>query len=124
MQGLKTALQEVREAEREGRSASEAIEKLIRRYNGAGVTLTMTNNELEKATLKIKLTTIRSATDMSLMVLRDEFDFGAKRLIRFLERWKPKTQGLLEGDVSWKDMERCIEEETGLKIEMPWEEEQ
>lgn len=54
---------------------------------------------------------------IGLLALRDEFEFGKKRL----ERWIDKTNQLLEdydaGYISAKDINDTLFEETGIKIE-------
>ena len=122
MQGLALAYREVEEAEKEGRKPKEALRRLMDQYRAWKTALLMTNKELDKATEEIKKYTIRSITIMALIVLRDEFDFGTKRLQRFMDRWEPKTVGLLEDGITWKDLEDCVKEETGIDIVMPWEE--
>ena len=121
-QGLALAYKEVEEAEKEGREPKEALRRLMDQYRAWKTALLMTNKELDKATEEIKKYTIRSITIMALIVLRDEFDFGTKRLQRFMDRWEPKAVGLLEDGITWKDLEDCVKEETGIDIVMPWEE--
>nr|DAP92563.1 MAG TPA: F420H2 dehydrogenase subunit [Caudoviricetes sp.] len=48
------------------------------------------------------------------MVLRDEFDFGQKRLERFCERFNLKTDALCDEEIIWDDLIQTLKEETGL----------
>ena len=44
---------------------------------------------------------------MSLIVLKDEFDFGTKRLDRFKKRFNDKTECLETGNVTWNRYDRA-----------------
>ena len=52
---------------------------------------------------------------MSVMVLRDEFGFGKKRIEQFIDRFSLKANCLGEY-VKWRDIVTQLEEETGVKI--------
>lgn len=70
--------------------------------------------QLDEAVYKIKLNTIDCILIMSCMVLRDEFDFGQKRLERFCERFNLKTDALCDEEIIWDDLIQTLKEETGL----------
>lgn len=53
----------------------------------------------------------------TLLVLRDEYGFGKKRLESFTEQWFELLDGVQEGFLDFKDMIDTIEDETGFKIE-------
>ena len=55
---------------------------------------------------------------MSLIVLKDEFDFGTKRLDRFKKRFNDKTECLETGNVTWIDMIEQIREENNIKLDL------
>ena len=65
----------------------EAAEKELKVRGAMFVPLEVNQKQLDEAVYKIKLNTIDCILIMSCMVLRDEFDFGQKRLERFCERF-------------------------------------
>lgn len=79
----------------------------------------VTHKQLDEACEQIKGLCYETVLTMSLMVLHDEFDFGKKRLGRFLDRWMLKTDCLTTNLVEWPDMLKALEEEAGISYEAP-----
>ena len=52
-----------------------------------------------------------------MLVLRDRYGFGRKRLGDFLESIADQLKYIEEGEVTTKDMMRVITEETGIRFE-------
>lgn len=63
---------------------------------------------------------IKRATDLSMavpmMVLRDEFGFGEKRIDKFIAAYIKLYDGIDEGYLDLNDIIKTINEETGVKI--------
>lgn len=93
------------------------IQEEIRKRGRMGISTAATTKELEEASAEIKICMYESFLCQTLMVLRDEFDFGQKRCKRFVDRWKAKEENLMDGLVTWKDQIQAVKEE--LKIEFP-----
>lgn len=55
--------------------------------------------------------------NVPLIVLRDTFGFGEKRLGKFIDEVKKNMDCLTEGYVSFDDLKKALEEETGVKVE-------
>mgnify|MGYP000404559848 FL=1 len=55
---------------------------------------------------------------MSIIVLKDEFDFGSKRLDRFRKRFNEKSECLETGHVTWIDLIEQIQEENGIELQL------
>lgn len=55
---------------------------------------------------------------MSIIVLKDEFDFGNKRLDRFRKRFNEKSECLETGNVTWIDLIEEIQEENGIELQL------
>ena len=56
---------------------------------------------------------------LGCMALRDEFDFGKKRVERFIKRYNLKTACLMDPEISgltWKDLNQYLKEELGLDL--------
>lgn len=62
---------------------------------------------------------LKTVTLLSAVTLRDEFDFGATRLTRFINRFNEKTECLLLDVVSWSEMAESMKEETGIEFPLP-----
>jgi len=52
--------------------------------------------------------------------LRDEFDFGAKRMSRFIKRFNEKSDCLAEDYLTWNDMAIDMAAEVGIDFELPY----
>ena len=55
--------------------------------------------------------------NVPLIVLRDNFGFGQKRLEKFIDEVKKNMVCLSEGYVSFEDLKNALEKETGVKVE-------
>ena len=100
--------------ERYGNQGMRAAEKELKTRGALFIPLEVNQEQLDESVCKIKLNTIDTILIMSCMVLRDEFDFGQKRLDRFCERFNSKTAAICDGDIIWDDLIQTLKEETGL----------
>ena len=96
----------------------EELEKEVRFRNRTGVSLNLTRQELAAGSQNIKNMTFDTMLAMSLMVLRDEFDFGKKRLERFKDRFTQKAASLAGDYCTWLDIIDTIKDETGIDLEI------
>lgn len=96
----------------------EELEKEVRFRNRTGVSLNLTRQELAAGSQNIKNMTFDTMLAMSLMVLRDEFDFGKKRLERFKDRFTQKATSLADDYCTWLDIIDTIKDETGIDLEI------
>lgn len=55
--------------------------------------------------------------NVPLLVLRDKYGFGAKRLGKFMEYMLLQFEAIQEGYVNFDEMKTALEEETGIKVE-------
>lgn len=94
----------------------DGLEKEVRFRSQRQIDLKMSAEDIDRNINTIKELTIQTVLTQSIMVLRDEFDFGTKRLTRFRDRFMSKTEALCEGIITWEDQLRQIEIETGLQI--------
>ena len=76
-EGLELALRIVREG------GAEALEREMKRRRVTGIKVPVDHREMDKAAQKIKEQILDTVLAMSIMVLRDEFGFGKKRLDQF-----------------------------------------
>lgn len=53
---------------------------------------------------------------LTAAVLRDEFDFGPKRVKRFWDRFAFKTACIMSNMATWDDYQKMVKEELGLEI--------
>lgn len=94
------------------------LEKEVRFRNRTGVSLNLTRQELAAGSQNIKNMTFDTMLAMSLTVLRDEFDFGKKRLERFKDRFTQKATSLADDYCTWLDIIDTIKDETGIDLEI------
>lgn len=98
----------------------EELEKEVRFRNRTGVSLNLTRQEIASGSEDIKNMTFDTMLAMSMMVLRDEFDFGKIRLKRFKDRFTEKTASLVDDYCTWLDIIDTLKEETGIDLEIRW----
>lgn len=92
------------------------LEEEIRYRNITGIHTGLARKELEKATTRIKEMTLDTFTVLSVAVLRDEFEFGRKRISRFIERMNLKAECLMDDMVTWKDFTDDIRQDLGIDL--------
>lgn len=77
-------------------------------------------NYIQKGYEKGRKETIERASQLSMavpiMVLRDEFGFGEKRIDKFIAAYIELYNSISEGYLDLKDIIKTINEETGVKI--------
>lgn len=96
----------------------EGLEEEIKFRNATGIHTMLAKKDLDKATRKIKEMTLDTFTILSVATLRDEFEYGKKRLNRFIERMNQKAECLMDDMASWQDYIDAIKEETGIELSL------
>jgi len=99
--------------------AAALIAEEIRIRGKLPVKLAVTSKEIEQGLDHIKKCMYESFLCQTLMVLRDQFDFGRTRCLRFMNRWNFKTDCMTSGFVNWADYVETIKEE--MDIDLPHE---
>jgi len=79
----------------------------------------MTQKELNAATLTMKCYCYNSIQAMAMLILYEQNQWGAKRLLRFQKEFNRHIDALMEGSIDWHDIVACLEAETGVKLEFP-----
>lgn len=110
--GLLLALKIVKE------DGVEALEKEIHFRNFTGIHTALAKKELDQASVKIKEMTIDTITVLSAATLRDEFEFGKKRISRFINRLNLKAECLMDDYVTWQEIIDDLREDIGLELKI------
>lgn len=92
----------------------EEAEKELKIRGAVFLPMEIDSHYLDNTVEKIKLNTIDTVLLMSCAVLRDEFGFGIKRMNDFIERFKLKTDCLVNDMLTWNDQIEILKEETGI----------
>lgn len=119
LRGLETARRTALETEKDGGCVSDELNRIIRQRRSTGVTLPMTRKELDAATLTMKCYCYSSVQAMAMLILYEQNQWGAKRLLRFQKEFNRHIDALMEGSIDWHDIVACLEAETGVKLEFP-----
>ena len=96
----------------------EELQRVTRQRNLAGLRTLIDPRELDQDFRDATLQILDTVLIMSLIVLKDEFDFGTKRLDRFKKRLNDKTECLETGNVTWIDMIEQVREENNIKLDL------
>ena len=119
LRGLETARKTALEVEKDGGCVSDELNRIIRQRRTTGVTLGMTRKELDAATLTMKCYCYNSVQAMAMLILYEQNQWGAKRLLRFQKEFNRHVDALMEGSIDWHDIVACLEAETGVKLNFP-----
>ena len=79
--------------------------------------VTLTHAEIQKMKEDATLAAIEAVLVVPLLVLRDDFGFGKKRLAHFQERLRKQLDLASEGYVSLQDIRKVLADELGVKVE-------
>ena len=96
----------------------EELHRIARQRKLVGLKTLIDPKDLDKDLTNIKLQILDTVLIMSLIVLKDEFDFGTKRLDRFKKRFNEKSECLETGNVTWIDMIELIQDENNIKLQL------
>lgn len=99
----------------------EAAEKELEMRGIRHMPLGLNKTDVKKFEEYEKKNTLSTVLIMSCMVLRDEFEFGTKRMNQFIKGFNRRTECILDDFVQWKDFKKLIEEETGIELPLPEE---
>lgn len=94
----------------------EALEKEINFRCRYEVPLGVSQKTINKFTDNVKANMFDTMKIMVSSTLRDEFDFGTKRLQRFIQRFEQKCECMIKDYCSWQDQIDSLKEETGLEM--------
>lgn len=96
----------------------EEFRKELKWRSAHGISLCVSPKAIDEASTVIKSTTIDTIFLLSVATLRDEFDFGAERIKRFMTRFDQKTGGLAKGFVTWDDYREQLQKELGFELKL------
>ena len=113
MEGFSYAISKLEE----GRTL-EDLKKEAKVRGAYGIPINLSKAEIDKVGEKVKEHVIRTILLMSCNVLQDEFDFGKKRIGRFMDRFNRKTGAMKYGFVSWMDIANSLQKELGIEVEL------
>lgn len=94
---------------------AEARKEMERRGN-VDAPLNIDAKEVAKFGERLKENMFRTFCAMSILVLRDEFEFGKKRAGQFYERFQSKAEALDEDFFNWNDVEQILKDELDIEI--------
>ena len=98
------------------RDGIEGLRKEIRFRGVTNIHTSMAKKELNEAARKIKEMTLDTMLVLAVATLHDEFDFGAKRCQRFIDRMIKKADCMLDDMATWQDYMTAIEAEMGIRL--------
>lgn len=95
------------------------IEELKKEIDFRGTTklpYTTDRKQVQDFIEETKSTMLSTVMLMSVLVLREEFGFGSKRIERFSEKFKDNTEQLQSGDLTWRDTYDAMVQEVGFSL--------
>lgn len=76
-------------------------------------------SDLDKFVNYCKANTVRTVLALSALTLRDEFEFGAQRVKRYIDRFYNKVECMEQGLTNWDDTLQILNDEIGIELEVP-----
>lgn len=96
----------------------EGLENEIKFRNITKAPLALPREELDEFVNRVKINTLDTITILAAMTLHDEFDFGEKRVQRFIDRMDSKADCLIDGDCTWMDNIKALEDECNIHLQI------
>lgn len=93
----------------------EVLEKEVAYRKATFLPSAVQEKDVNKFVEEVKMNCLDTVLIMSLMVLRDEFEFEQEDLNRFKKRFNLKSECLADDYTTWKDLQEIIQEETNIK---------
>lgn len=94
----------------------EALKKEINFRGATNLPYSVDQKQVQQFQEKTKLRILSTVMLMSVLILREEFGFGTKRIERFSEKFKENTEQLESGDLTWRDTYEAMIEEVGFSV--------
>ena len=96
----------------------EDLKKEAKVRGAYGIPINLSKAEIDRFGEKVKTYVIRTLIIMSCNTLQDEFDFGRKRIQRFMDRFQEKSSAMKYGYVTWLEMSAQMSKELGIQFEL------
>ncbi len=96
-------------------SGIEGLEKELERRNATEIPLRITKAQMQQYSENVKENVVNHILLLSLVTLRDEFEFGAKRLKQFEERFMDKASCIVGDWTTWEEQVKVLAEEVGIE---------
>ncbi len=98
----------------------ESLKEELKRRGAYHIPLTISKAEEEAFVEKVKANCLDTILILSLISLRDEFQFGAQRLNRFKTAFNDYADSLTNDYVTWNDIIQALADECGLELGIRW----
>lgn len=117
-QGIVFAYEQAKKAKDNGLDPVAALKKEVEYRGINNVAVLMSATERAKYRQLVTERVVDLVTLLAVITLRDEFDFGEKRIRRFLDRFESKTLFLVDeqDETSIEDYIKIMQEETGIYL--------
>lgn len=93
----------------------EGLENELHRRNASEVPLRITKAQMQQYSESVKENVVNHILLLSLVTLRDEFEFGAKRLKQFQERFTDKASCIAGDWTTWEEQVKVLAEKVGIE---------
>lgn len=93
----------------------EGLENELHRRNASEVPLRITKAQMQQYSESVKENVVNHILLLSLVTLRDEFEFGAKRLKQFQERFTDNASCIAGDWTTWEEQVKVLAEEVGIE---------
>ena len=96
----------------------EALEQDLKKRGAYNIPIRISDKDLQEFTYNTKNMILDTVLILASMTLRNEFDFGEKRLSRFIKRFNHEAECIGEDYTSWQNHIDILKEECGLEYRL------
>lgn len=97
----------------------EGLEEEIKVRNITLVPIALKRAALDECINQIKDNTLDMVLILASMTLKDEFNFGPKRLNQFIERFNEKAECICKGYCTWEDNLKVLKDKCKIELKKP-----
>lgn len=94
----------------------EGLEADLKMRGAVGLPVPADKKALDECVENIKCNVVDTVVILMAAVLRDEFEFGRKRIQQFMDRFEEKTECIAGEYCTWMDYIEVLKEETGIEF--------
>ena len=105
------------------KDGAEALLEEQKRRGISRISVAIPERDFQEQMNEWKSNCLQTVLLMGSAVLRDEFDFGRERLIRFVHRFNEKSDCIGNDYLTWTDLALQMAKETGIDYKLPYFEE-
>lgn len=117
-QGIHFAYKIVKSAQAEGKDPKKALDRELSFRKRTNIRTLLTQKEITETNERFLDNAINACAVLAMATLWDVFGFGKVRNARFMDAYSRNTEAFFEGNLTWEDLLKLLDEKCDMKIDL------